>query len=236
MSEPPEHPRPLFADEDFFPARPLTGPPTEPMFAATPAPPEYDPPPSRTPLVVAVVILALIALVLGGTTAYAITSGGSASSDLQAQLDSANTQVDTLNTQVSDLQSQLDQATQNGTDQTSKIDKLTSKVKSLRKQVKASVPASTFPVVVFEGSANKKLKAAFQKQLIDPMLAEVASNNQAQGTSTFLVAVDIVVPVNTGDPYSYMAIYSTGGYDSAQYGTRGNPLPLWTPGCDAGCG
>ena len=236
MSEPPETPRPLFADEDFFPARSLAGPPTEPMFAPIPDPPESDPPPSRTPLVVAVVILAVLALALGGAAAYAFTSNGSRSSDLQAQLDSATTQVDTLNSQVTDLQSQLDQATQSGTDQTSQIDKLTAKVKALRKQVKASVPADTFPVVVFEGTANKKLRAAFQKQLIDPMLAEVASNNQAQGTSDFLVAVDIGIPVNTGDPYTYVAIYSTGGYDSALYGTRGDPLPLWTPGCDSSCG
>lgn len=229
MNEPPEDPRPLFADEEFAPRRPLTGPgvppPPQPAPDATPLPQEYytEPAPSRKPLGVAVLILAVLALVLAGTTVWAFMSAGSQVSDLNAQLDSANAQVTSLTSQVTDLQGQLDTATQSGSDQSAEIDKLNAKVKKLRKQVKASIPISDLPIVVYRGGANKKLKAEFQSQLIQPMVAD------AQSSGNTLVSVDVVIPTNDGDPYSYVAIYANGSYDSASYGTKGSPLPKWTP-------
>jgi len=240
MSEqPPENPRPLFADEELAPRRPLAvpGATPDPVPDASPLPPEYytDPPPSRKPLGVAVVILAVLVLVLGGTAGWALMSSGSKTSDLNAQLASANSQltaansqIDTLNSQVTDLQGQLDTATQSGTDQTKQITKLTKKVKTLRQKVKAAIQTSDLPAVAYLGTAGKKLKAQFQQQLIGPM------TSAATGAGDPLLSLVITIPVNDGDPYTYDAVYANGVYHSAQYGTKGSALPAWTVACDSG--
>ena len=219
MTDPNEETRPIYEPRSLS-QNPAPAPRPEPVPAR-----------SRTPWVVTVVLLAVIALALGGATAWAYTSGDSKTADLNAQLDSANSQLATATSQVSDLQAQLDKVNQNSSDQSGQIKKLNKTVKTLRKKVSNSIPMSTLPVVVYAGQAGPALKAEFQKQLVQP-IADYAKTNQ-QG---ILVSIYIEIPAHNGAAFTYTAIYANEGYEAGLYGSRGSPLPAWQPICDSGCG